>query len=56
MELCTKRDMTDAARLISNFDIAPDLLHDLAQAIANGRRPSQAKADYLDKVVKSGSL
>lgn len=56
MELVNKRDMTDAAAFLDEFDVDPELIHDLAQAIADGRRPTEAKAAYMQRVIKSGSL
>lgn len=61
MVLVTKRDMDDARHLGQQFgwtDIEgwDELVHDIAQAIADGRRPSEAKADYIDRVIKSGGI
>ncbi len=42
MEIVTKRDMADARKLVDGTEIEfdlDDLVHDIAQAIANGRRP-----------------
>lgn len=50
MELVTKRDMNDARRLMIHCDIrhiegAEYLIHDVAQFIADGRRPADRNAE-----------
>jgi hypothetical protein len=47
--LVTRRDMLDAAEFVRRFDVDQELTHDLAQAIADGRRPTEKEAIMAKK-------
>ena len=62
MQLVTKRDMFDAEALMERMrrsayrgDDIEEYVHDLAQAIADGRRPTAAKTDQMQRIMKSHS-
>ena len=61
MELVTKRDMDDARKILDVVANAEDgtpirdFVHDVAQAIADGRRPTEAKQDQMKRIMASGS-
>ena len=58
MHLVTKRDMDDARHLVEIVkgglqagEPLDEYVHDIAQAIADGRRPSEAKKDQMRRIM-----
>lgn len=53
VQLVTERDMLDAKVLCDLTGLDHEWIHDVAQIIADGRRPSAAKANYIKRVIAS---